>query len=717
MAGFLSLFAACRSLAAVASEEKVTLTLPAMRVEKILPILSEAAHIKLSATPQTIADIVALRFHDVPVSEALNRIAGVVDGTWKAESGGFKLVRTPDVVRAEQSRELGQTEELFRKEIAGTLDSLNGLPEWSPDLADALAENAEKLSRNAHRGSIDPKTSMEAFRLSQQTPMGRLVKLLAGFISPRELANLPLFTKVVWAANPTSVQRPLSNEAEQQIGQCIRDQLMWNDVADRHALRDWTNPLLGHWSGGIYNSPDRRQPGVARVLLSAIRTAPGASVVLTLTSYDAAGAVMGRSQSSLGESYDAAFKSVEEPGSDPLIGFGKEAVMLANLYANPVQGLQTLPRDLIARMTDPENFDPLSFLVSPALNQAAELENVDMVACLPDSSISAATMGNAQDVRLSGFIGRLAYAQTDLVVKGGWMTVKPTRPSEARSYRADRRELGKYLQRLSTGVPLSLDEQADYAFRLPDRRLNPIPKWLASVLHFSLPTDNRDDCLRFYGSLSARQKSELAESGIQLSRLTAPQLDLVSALVFGSQPDLRFIVPNDQLAKNRALTNAVTMFNNGLLAEPTELLPDGIPQEGSMTAQAVVKQVVASEWNDGSLRPAQLLSPYDLAWNQFAQERADIFPWMAQASRRLDLKHLTIGGKEIMRFDIQFTPFVSMPFSFEGRDGGKFHLASRGNLPEDFEQEVSRCYGELKKEYSNFKANQASVKKQGILPP
>ena len=110
-----------------------------------------------------------------------------------------------------------------------------------------------------------------------------------------------------------------------------------------------------------------------------------------------------------------------------------------------------LKADVEKFITSAATVEPLSVFVSPVLNEAARLEDRDLVALLPDAAMA---LGNyvyrsstiKSETALRHLDGSVLITQRD----GDWTILKPRLPSQARSDRMDRRKLGELVQNVRT---------------------------------------------------------------------------------------------------------------------------------------------------------------------------------------------------------------------------------------------------------------------------
>src|SRR5688572_13251609 len=73
--------------------QKVTYSAVGLPTTKALASLSKATGIAFTASKAMDSDVLVLHMNDVPVVEAMKRIAEVTDGQWQPYQGGYLLAR------------------------------------------------------------------------------------------------------------------------------------------------------------------------------------------------------------------------------------------------------------------------------------------------------------------------------------------------------------------------------------------------------------------------------------------------------------------------------------------------------------------------------------------------------------------------------------------------------------------------------------------------
>ncbi|MDR3689815.1 MAG: hypothetical protein P4L46_10585 [Fimbriimonas sp.] len=688
-------------------EPTATITLQATSAKQALKALSDAYQTRLEATPQTAAETVTIRFKAVPLSEAMRRIADAVDGSWKQEGESFLLIRTADQQRAERKSEFDLDVAGIRKAIQKRVEDMGKMQAWNADEADKLATKVKNLVKTFNPNAQQQAFYRQATQLSQEAPIGRAVSQIAAIMDPQELAAVPPYYKTVWSTNPTAMQRPLPAAVAPIIEQFISNQAQWAAAIENHHL---TAPTVGgttYWVGDLGDFQNMESSGkVEVVLLTVQRWNESSSFNFELSAYDSKGKRIAQTQSSLGnivENYMESMKDVPpQPGEKGITQTPEAAELLASRMANPTQSSKPISPALHDELIHPESVDPLSYFLSSSLIQAAELKEVNMVACLTDNAFYSTFMGTAKEVPVDRFLKRLEYFDEASKIADGWLTLKPTRPYRSRTNRVDRKELGKYLRRIEVKRPLSIEERAAFALALPEPQANYLPTVMASLVKARSEDNFDNNMLRLYGLTTPEQRAKMSSSGLPFEALTDQQMEYVSRMVYGVNSNIQFMPPPQ--ARNAQQID-FNLYYNGLLREPTESLPTGIPRRGVIKLKSDSSYVVMAgpTRNQPYDMAPRELDANSLAWQKYSQERIDLFPWMSDEMQKVDLTRLQFGKRLQITITLQFTPSLSIGQSFDEHDPDQFQTVTIDDLSGDFKKQFTDAYANLAQAYASAK--------------
>lgn len=702
------------------ADPKVTLTLPATSVEKALRALSKAAQVPLAASPQTASDIITLRFQDVPLSQAMAKLAEAIDGTWKQEKDVTRLIRTSDQLKAEEAKEFQQDVLHIRKSIQKRIDAEKNEPAWSSAEANALASQVANLLKLFDPQSGNSDWYKKSAQLGAKAPIGRVVTKLLSALDPELIASTTSFYKSVWSTNPTAAQKPMPPEMGPIVEEFVQEQNDWTAALERYQV---SNPVF---NGATYSVGDFGfLPSAGK------QTLPVTTVILTIqnwgamtgfnvefSAYDSRGKKIDRAQVNIGN----VFADIETDGKvtddseDEMISYEGDAKDFYECQAQSARStLRPLPRDLLAKVVDSENFDPLSFTASQSLQSAAQVRGWNMVASLPDSLISLGFMPSDKGVRVNQFLKRLKYCQAEWTQKDGWLIVKPIRPSESRTYRANRHDLAAYLKMSSQPSRLGLNDQAYFALRLPEQHLNGLPAIMARIVSPELQPLQDELMLKFYGLLSKEQITRMESGGLAIRSLSENQAELLNRMVYGPYASLQYQPLPDQTGYVNRDPEEYNLYQDGILKETTVSLPNGLPSEGLIFLNATDSAVVAAaqEANGSS----QVFEPESLAWQKYAQEHPALFPSQDARSAKLDFNHLRRGEQLNLNFRFTLTHVLSLNRTLQGLTFPNSAPTTLSDLPEAFQKRFNTTYDMYQKAYAYAKPMQVVGTTAGSSPP
>ncbi len=702
-------------------DARISLTIQATTATQALIELGNAAHVSLTTSPQTAGEIITLRLKDVPLQEAMHKIALATNASWKQEGEGFRLVRTADQQRAERDTEFKQDVAKMKLAIQKRALDLAKLKPWNGQEGDLLATRLQALIKSFNPTATSQAFFTQASQLSQQAPIGRALTKIMTMLDAKELAALPDRYRAVWSSNPTAMQRPLPSGIADIVDQFLANQAEWVSTLQKFHVAAPNIRGTTYWVGDFGDFQETNNSSkITIVLLTAYKWSRASALNFELSCYDAKGKKVCHAQTSLAsetQSYLDAMKDTAVPaGEKPIVTEPLGIALLDSIPRGNVKPTRVKSREVMEKLTHPEAFDPLRFLLSPSLIQAAEIKGLNMVACIPDNAFYSAIMGTAKEITVEKYLQRLAYFNTTVEKSDGWMVVSPSRPSETRENRADRKELGRYVRRIASGEPLSIDEHAAFALSLPDTQSNFLPSLLAGIWNAMSPGYFDPNMLRLYGTLTTEQRNQMQRGGLTFGALGEKQLEYVNRMVYGANSTLQFTPQQSQQSGGSQID--WDLFYNGLMHESTESLPTGIPEKGFIKLVANTSYVVMATEHIGAnmVMPNRTMDASTLAWQKYSQDHHELFPWMAENNQRVDLSKVQYGKRTQMLFTFQFTPVLSLTFNLEEKSPGTFRTLTLGELPDDFKKQFDEAYASLVQSYANVKPGDLGTNR-GTNPP
>lgn len=700
---------------------KVTYSSPGIAAGKALKELSPKVGLTLLASPTTENEILVLSLKDAPVKEVLAKLAWAVGGSWKKEGEAYRLARTSEDHAAERARERNNILEGYEKVLAKRKKDLAAAGELTAAKAELLAKEAVNRMKSFNPESRSNDNFWQfSSKLTNESPGGRAMSKLMSLVSAADLADLPKGIRVVYSTHPTRTQRSLGGAATAIVSAFQRDQAIWMDAMSKHRV---ANPQFGGTTYMIFpdlmssedGQPDVQGRKVGKVLLTMTRSSyPGSGVMMELLLADAKGKIIARGNGHIWPSAWAWENPTPPPKDDPKVIRGADMETIA-AGTNERTNSTRVPEELRKRLLQPETYEPLGILSGQTAINAAKVTKVNLIASLSDTNASYGVGAKETPYTLWK---RGLQMTSEVVEEKGWLTMRPFAAASSREVFIDRKTLGAYLRRKVAVGRMKVEEAALWAVKLPLEEEAPLPRLL---LNYAGPLDSQDRygggdgrILRFFGSLTPAQRTAAKQGGLPLSRLDPDQLAIVQRLVYGEHVNL---MPDFQKAQEMKVD--MNDFYNGVMREPTESLPNGIPPQGTLEITEATSEVAFTMDSEaeGYIRPSQGMDANQIAWQQFAESRPDLFPWMKEAYQKVDLTRLRMGRRTSYTITLKFTPLLSLMHGLEDRDYTTADPIAFNALPAAFRQQVTKQIEDYRKSYANSQPGNSTPATHSTPPP
>ena len=520
-----------------ARRDVVTYSEPGARLEKFMPAFSQVVGEPLGVADNLKNEVICLRVTAAAKPQVLEKIASAFDATWTLKDGRRILVRTNAQVKEQNQRE------------------------YENRLEDA------KRFQAAKRAEVATQKAWSAARAKQytglgDTPCGCVRNLFLASIDPRVLAQLVDGQRTVFSWHPNSAQRPLPGPFLSVMSKL------------RHQIAEWNVINQGQ-------SDMKKSNGIVEDLIVGLTRQDG-EIHPEIKAYDALGQFI---ESDTSWSYSE-YPEMELP-----------AARLPNLRAVPISArlsqLRTRQsfgvdvsgfRDLLDRMADPIERDPMGVIVGPVLFAYVDAVGGNFVANLPDASI-ALSETTSKDIPLARLeCDRFASAGLQLTSSDGWHVFKSRYPKRCRADRCDRSVLRTLLGRYASGGFFELDELLPLSLQLPPAPLcGTVRRLLEFVTPDTPPVTDRD--LRLIASLTDKQRT--SDQPIPFGALSFNALNAVRENVFD---DGRLMYSQSAEVSYGAGAQmnlgAPSTSRESILSEPTISFPFGLPTEGQLHVDA-----------------------------------------------------------------------------------------------------------------------------------
>ena len=218
----------------------VTYTTVATTAQAAVEGLARASGAPLKASASVRPSILLLRFMDVPVREAMQRIAEACGGsTWVRDSGAFYLTRTPSDERRVTARLRAELQIQIKGVLAEFAVRAASLKPFTAAEADALAKRLDAMVE--HHGSTMTFrfNNTVDFSAAQSGPgLARLSARLFSRLKPAQLLDAPSGRRTVYSTNPTRNELPLNLDLSDLIPDYIAAQQQWATTIEKYPEED-----------------------------------------------------------------------------------------------------------------------------------------------------------------------------------------------------------------------------------------------------------------------------------------------------------------------------------------------------------------------------------------------------------------------------------------------------------------------------------------------
>jgi hypothetical protein len=350
-------------------------------------------------------------------------------------------------------------------------------------------------------------------------------------------------------------------------------------------------------------------------------------------------------------------------------------------------------------LSNPEQHDPLSFVVSELWLGAANQLDKNLVACPPDSAVLALGPLANEGVRPSRLVSASGSAGMSVADADGWLIVKSSRPYTDRIKRTDRQAAGRMLRSIGTNSRLTMDDFGAFALTITpgftkDRFVGATVGLLdeSSFTVYQRGTTNELFSRQLYATLSPTHRQSLMNNGhINLGQLTPQQRSIVDRMVFDApNGPVRMLPSSPNETRNQTVIagsgqGPIMMTSDASMhTERTEYLGGGLPYMGTLKLNVQKEDVVFATTATGG--DGQYMSAEEVAMHfQFADSA------MMGANQSPKMELFRPAWRSSFAFDFQFAQDISMESTFDDMGfSGTVAPKAYDQLPEAFRQEVEK---------------------------
>lgn len=258
---------------------RVDYTTAAIPLSEALAQISELSKTTLSVDGDISSEPVILRFKQVPLSEVMERVAGVVHAEWKPYGKGFLLERTPEMVRKLEDAAITTRSRYLSENVQNELKKIADRGPWTSEKAMQLAEDAKTIAERTDEGSRD--TGLLRDALMERLPDFTALWQILAAMNPRDLAAIKPGERVAFSNMPGKMQLRL----RQDILSAVPDWQKQHDelAADIKSLsKNGLNP--GSIVSDLPETPFTGQP--ARVTMVVSRPFTASALEVEMLAFD-----------------------------------------------------------------------------------------------------------------------------------------------------------------------------------------------------------------------------------------------------------------------------------------------------------------------------------------------------------------------------------------------------------------------------------------------
>ncbi len=476
---------------AIVQTKTVTFTHPCAHSSVVLEALGKELGVPMKPTGSVLQDYILVRFNDVPVDQALDKIAKTLNASWRESNGVRYLERTP----AQEQQDFEGEYEAKARAIRDVIDARGKVP-LTQDAALALAVKVRDFG--AHRNNDD----WERFQpIARQLPGHRAMLDLMALL---DIGSIVRSTQSPLNYSQRKGAIPLPSGARKVIDGLAKE---WQTYAEALAKS-------GLASDDVY----QKFSGSSTELMESMQLSAHVSEdgVLFMLSFLVRG-----------EWQNLGYHKIETTGARAVpewVSKLEGASGLSTVAKESIQPTQLREVREGLRAAVLAGGEPDLLLCAPSELIARAAGKRTVVAYVPDSAYVALAEGELPaDATLSLALGKLFTARSIVAqMDDQWLTVRPAKPYTDRFQRMDRSAFLKMARSADELKSLPLDQFADFvATTVDDATVKTANHLFGRSFRMSVPLPMVGlDVIRLYGLLPRAERAQAMSGGIMLSGRT-----------------------------------------------------------------------------------------------------------------------------------------------------------------------------------------------------
>jgi hypothetical protein len=581
--------------------QKVTFSSPGEGLPSFAKRLGAQTGTSIEATAALADTPVVVRVREIPLGTLLERVAKVTGTVLRKDGETLRFTRPQETLMEHARRDRARKGEALTALIGRYRAEMGQQPEMTPDLAKVMAGNG-----NANPGQMP------------WTPARRALIEALGRVDPLVLAAIEPGKRQIFSTAPNRMQKGLSGtmpilkgllKSQAAYVQAVRERAGSRRIGTTEVSVAFagspTHMANGNFDAGVGKALLKVQCAANFVFAELIVVDPAGQLLMQASEYlvqnsaPAAGAAEPALR--LSELAREFIGLRGAPGTRVLsleLTEGNVEIAALSIAGAEPSASRPASESLRKAMAQPTKTDPVALGAGEALQDMAEQGDQQLVAFLPDRAVTSLNQGLAQSLGATPFWSALnAHPDLNVLAKEGWIEVEPRYLAEAVRQQIDRAALEKLVKALRAKQAIRLDDVAAYAVETKKpMSLGDLDTIILGHVEPKVSSADVDDyvfqswdMVRLWGHASARlRQSLLGGQPIALGALSGPVLDIVEDAVY--QPT------NGQILMFSG-TAIVTVDRarpapGPLANEPTEVLPNGLPRDGTLTGRARIEPAV-----------------------------------------------------------------------------------------------------------------------------
>lgn len=510
----------------------VTFEHPCASSAVVLEALGKQLGVQMKPSGSVMKDFIIVRFHEVPVEDAMKKLADALNATWTQTGGVNYLTRTG----LQENNEKRDAVAAATKLVQSWLDKRKVEGQVTLENSQKLIEEVLPLISAPANGQFNEQAWTKQRELESGGPLARYLTRLLKEIGAPSIADIEEGERVQYVENPTGSQRKLP------AGEAARLFAVENAIYKEALSRTGALQRLGE-NGTMYS-------GLIHPYMDYYRQTPTTSLTIQRQRdfYSIQFEVVGGGQTndSISVSQEATVNVPEaltkQEGAYEPTEIEKELGKAASIMFSGRGGdAVPLSAEAVRALSDPVAQEPLSFFGSKWLLDSSKALGRNVVGVLSDDLFLAGMFMSSQNQLGFGqfwsFLPRMGTGYK-IELDEKWLTLYPTDPIGIRDRRIDREAWKRAIALGRPGGTASLEHLAAFAALSDDEMGVMIASLPAAFMDHgisinALQRDGNMAALRLYGRLTPEQQKAARNGGVELliSRMSRPMLRAVDKIV------------------------------------------------------------------------------------------------------------------------------------------------------------------------------------------